>query len=158
MTKLGLLIILMLIIMSASAPAAENNFSKPGATDKCPVCGMFVAKYPDFSAQVVFRDKAHAFFDGPKDLFKYYLNIAGYDSQKKSADIVSVLVTDYYQRTSIDARTAVFVVGSDIYGPMGRELIPFRQEAEAKEFMNDHEGKALVRFKDVTSAMLREMD
>jgi nitrous oxide reductase accessory protein NosL len=35
--------------------------------------------------------------------------------------------------------SAYYVLGSDIYGPMGRELIPFEKEADAKEFIKDHQ-------------------
>ena len=53
---------------ASAGPAAKAATDK----DKCPVCGMFVAKYPGFLAQIQFRDGSIAFFDGPKDFFKYY--------------------------------------------------------------------------------------
>ena len=30
---------------------------------------------------------------------------------------------------------AFYVIGSNVYGPMGEELIPFKNEDEAKKFM-----------------------
>jgi nitrous oxide reductase accessory protein NosL len=41
---------------------------------------------------------------------------------------------------------------------MGKELIPFGKEEEAKEFMKDHKGKAILRFKDVTSEVIKDLD
>src|SRR5512143_1160151 len=93
---------------------------KPSPRDKCPVCGMFVAKYPDFLAQILFKDGSSAFFDGTKDMFKYYLNLGKYQPSKNSSDIDSIYVTNYYDVTLTDGLSAYYVLGSDIYGPMGR--------------------------------------
>ena len=147
-----------LILFVSYASSGEQKPLKPAAKDKCAVCGMFVAKYPDFLAQIVFKDGSYAMFDGPKDMFKYYLNMKTYSPSKKVFDIDSVYVTDYYALAPVDARKAYFVTGSDISGPMGRELIPFGKEADAKEFLKDHKGKAMVRFSEVTVAMLKEME
>jgi nitrous oxide reductase accessory protein NosL len=126
--------------------------------DKCPVCGMFVAKYPDFVAQIVFTDGTYAVFDGAKDMFKYYFNLAKYNPAKKTSDIAFVYVTDYYSLTLIDGQTAHYVIGSDVFGPMGRELIPLAQEQEARSFMKDHAGKQLLRFEAVTPELLKDLD
>jgi len=64
-------------------------------------------------------------------------------------------VRDYYALKQIDAKSAWFVLGSDVYGPMGHELIPFAREAEAKEFMRDHKGKRIVRFNEVSATLVK---
>jgi copper chaperone NosL len=130
----------------------------PRPADKCPVCGMFVAKYPDFLAQVIYRDGAYALFDGAKDLFKYLLNLRAYAPTRQLSEIGALYVTDYYSLTPIDGKAAWYVLGSDVYGPMGRELIPFGSEAEAKGFLADHKGKRLLRFGEVTTDVLKELD
>ena len=53
-------------------------------------------------------------------------------------------MTDYYALEPIDGRTAFYVVGSDVFGPMGKELIPFAQRAQAEEFLKDHKGRAIL--------------
>jgi copper chaperone NosL len=126
--------------------------------DKCPVCGMFVAKYPDFVAQVVFKDNSHAFFDGVKDMMKYYLDLPKYNPSKSKADIAHILVTDYYNMKLIDGLQAFYVIGGDVYGPMGKELIPFRDEAAAKEFKADHHGTQILSFKDITPGIMKTLD
>ena len=126
--------------------------------DKCPVCGMFVAKYPDFVAQIIFTDNTYAVFDGAKDMFKYYLNLKKYSATKKPSDIAAVYVTDYYSMQLIDGRTARYIVGSDVFGPMGRELIPIAQDKEAQLFMKDHAGKQIVLFEAVTPELLKGLD
>jgi nitrous oxide reductase accessory protein NosL len=131
---------------------------KPSPKDKCPVCGMFVAKYPDFTTHLQFRDGTVVFFDGSKDLFKYLLDMKKYAPGRTASDISRIMVDDYYSLAPIDARSAWFVAGSDVYGPMGKELIAFGKEADAKEFNRDHRGKKILRFKDVTPAILAELD
>ncbi len=164
MKNRGLMIILLTVaalmaVLGTSIPcAAEKKPAKQGPKDKCPVCGMFVYKYPDFVAQVAFKDGSAAFFDGAKDMFKYYLDMQKFDPKRKQTDIESVYVTDYYSLTLTDGLKAVYVVGSDVYGPMGRELIPFEKESEAKEFLRDHKGKNVLRFQDVNSSMLKGLD
>jgi nitrous oxide reductase accessory protein NosL len=138
--------------------AEEAQVAGPGEKDKCPVCGMFVAKYPDFIAKVVFLDGTYAFFDGCKDMFKYIFQLQKYAPGKKVSDIGAVYVTDYYELKLIDGRKALYVVGSDVLGPMGRELIPFLTEADAREFMVDHVGKVLLRFEEVTERIVMELD
>lgn len=148
----------MLVFASPSLCGAESRPAKPSPKDRCPVCGMFVAKYPDFAAQIAFKDGSVVFFDGAKDMFKYYFNLSKYNPKKKKADIVSIYVTDYYALRYIDALKAYYVQGSDIYGPMGRELVPLEKEKEAREFMKDHEGKTLLRFQDVSGSIIKGLD
>jgi len=138
--------------------AAERGPVTPSSKDKCPVCGMFVKKYPDWIGQVIFKDGSYTVFDGAKDLFKYYLNLKKYNPSRTQSDIDAVYVTDYYRLEPVDAHAAHFVVGSDVYGPMGRELIPFSKAEDAREFMKDHKGKAILRFRDVTPEVLKGLD
>jgi nitrous oxide reductase accessory protein NosL len=63
-------------------------------------------------------------------------------------------VKDYYSLEVIDGRTAFYVEGSDVYGPMGRELVPFGREKDARQFMKDHKGKSLFRFGEITTEIL----
>ncbi len=119
---------------------------------------MFVAKYPDFAGQILFRDGTVVFFDGTKDLFKYYLNLAAYTPRHKQQEIAAIFVTSYYTLTPIDGQKGWYVTGSDVFGPMGRELIPFANEAEAREFKADHKGKGLLKFPQVNAGLLKGME
>jgi len=138
--------------------SGEKKPIKPSQKDKCPVCGMFVAKYPDFLAEILFKDGSYAVFDGTKDMFKYYFNLKKYNPKKRLEDIDSLYVTDYYNLTLMDGYQAFYVIGSDVYGPMGKELIPLEKEADAKEFMKDHKGQSILRFKDITLETLKGLE
>ena len=153
---LGVLLILAVFALPADGESLPPLSPAPG--DKCPVCGMFVAKYPDWTAQVRFEDRRTAFFDGAKDLFKYLLEIGSYHPGRTPADIAAVYVTDYYTLAPVNAKEAFFVVGSDVYGPMGRELIAFSTSARAEEFMDDHKGQEIIRFDAVTADLLQTLD
>lgn len=117
--------------------------------EKCPVCGMFVYKYPKWATQIFYADK-HYSFDGVKDMMKYYF--------EHKNGISKILVRDYYFQNAIDATTAFYVIGSDIYGPMGHELIPFAKESDATTFMLDHKADEVVRFEDITSKKVNALD
>jgi copper chaperone NosL len=93
---------------------SEGKPVKASPKDKCPVCGMFVAKCPDFLAQILFKDGSALFFDGTKDMVKCYLNLKKYHPSKKQPDIDSIYVNDYYGLTFIDGSEAFYVGRSDI--------------------------------------------
>lgn len=121
---------------------------------KCPVCGMFVTKYPKWVAQIQLQDGHSHYFDGVKDMMKFYFNPTKYHSHS-SEQISQINVTDYYNIESIDAKKAFYVIGSNVYGPMGEELIPFKSEEEAKKFMNDHFGKKVVGFDEIKEDLFK---
>jgi nitrous oxide reductase accessory protein NosL len=127
-------------------------------TDRCPVCGMFVKKYPKWVAQIDYRDGSYTLFDGPKDLFKFYFNVKFYEPQRSIDDVSSMYVTDYYSVEFLDAKQAFFVIGSDVYGPMGHELIPHKDRASAEEFMADHKGTRILTFDEVTEDVVKGLD
>lgn len=156
--SIAVLCLLGFLLPALPAGAAEKGAPKPGARDKCPVCGMFVAKYPDWTAAVRFRDGSHVYSDGAKDMFKYLHDLKKYDPARKPEEIQAVLVMDYYRLSWIDARQAWYVLGSDVFGPMGRELIPLAKEADAKEFMKDHKGIQIIRFADITMEVIKTLD
>ena len=122
---------------------------------KCPVCGMFVGKYPKWATQMTLGDKNY-FFDGVKDMMKFYLYPQEYRLDKSK--ITSIYVTDYYTLDKIPAKDAYYVKGSNVYGPMGNEFIPFKNEKSAIVFKNDHDGKSILRFDQITKEMVTALD
>jgi copper chaperone NosL len=156
----NLIIVFFLFLFSTGSLWGTDEIKPAKITpaDKCPVCGMFVAKYPDFVDQIVFKDGSHAFFDGVKDMMKYYFDLPKYNPGKTKADIAAILVTDYYSLKLVDGLKAWYVAGSDVYGPMGKELMPFKDEAAAKEFNVDHKGTAILSFQDITPALIKTLD
>lgn len=151
---------LMLILAMVSGPLLSETIRlpEPGPRDTCPVCGMFVARYPEWVGTVLYKDGHAHHFDGAKDLFKYLLDLPKWAPDHRLEDISSIGVTEYYGLTLIDARQAFYVTGSDVLGPMGHELIPLASHADAEEFSRDHGGRAVLPFDQVTPGLLMMLD
>ena len=150
--------LLALLFSTALFAAEPPTLVKPGPKDTCPVCGMFVAKYPEWIATVLYKDGHAHHFDGAKDMFKYLLDMPKWAPGHQAEDIYSIHVTEYYGLELIDAREAWYVIGSDVLGPMGHELVPLATEEDAKEFLADHMGKRILRFADVPAELLTKLD
>ena len=125
----------------------EEETIKVSKNDKCPICGMFIYKYPRWVAKL-----NSYLFDGVKDMMKFYFE------KKDDIKITNILVTDYYTQKAIDAKKAFYVIGSDMYGPMGNELIPFKTELQAKTFYTDHFAKKILKFNEITEAEVYKLD
>lgn len=124
--------------------------------EKCPVCGMIVSKYPRWAAKITYKkDKTEKalYFDGVKDMMKFYINSKKFGFKKIT--IKDIAVTDYYSQKAIDGKKAFYVAGSDVYGPMGNELIPFASEDNAKTFAQDHNGKTIAEFNKINDKLLK---
>ncbi|MDA8099733.1 MAG: nitrous oxide reductase accessory protein NosL [Nitrospiraceae bacterium] len=148
---------IILVLLASSSFAAGQVPAKPSHADKCPVCGMFVYKYPDWTASLRLADGTTLYFDGAKDLFAFLFDASRYRPGTAVGDIKDIFVKDYYSLSPVDGRTAWYVAGSDVFGPMGRELIPFAKESDAREFRKDHGGLAPLPFSGVTPATLQAL-
>ncbi|MHC4384490.1 MAG: nitrous oxide reductase accessory protein NosL [Planctomycetota bacterium] len=147
-------------VLAISVVTTNNDLQvplHPGENDRCPVCGMLVAPYPDWTAQVRHGDGTTVFFDGCKDLFKYLLMFEIYAPRQDRRDVAAVFVTNYYDGEVITAHTAFFVAGSDVSGPMGAELVPHRSIEAAEDFLEDHDGRRILRFDEIDESLIREM-
>jgi copper chaperone NosL len=123
---------------------------------RCPVCGMFVSKYPHWIAQIVSSEADSHAFDGVKDMMAYYFSPETFGG-KPLPESARVLVKDYYTQEWINAAEALYVVGSDVLGPMGHELIPFSSRAAAENFMTDHTGREILEFSGITPRLIGEL-
>ncbi|MBI5263510.1 MAG: nitrous oxide reductase accessory protein NosL [Bradyrhizobium sp.] len=140
------------------AEATPVKLPAPGPRDTCPVCGMFVAPYRYWIATVLFKDGQSVHFDGAKDLYKYLTDMARWAGGRKAPEIATIGVTSYYDTAMIDAANAVYVIGSDVLGPMGHELVPHETTEDAEEFLRDHKGKRMVKASDITATLLAALD
>jgi nitrous oxide reductase accessory protein NosL len=147
------------LLLAAWVPlAVAQTLPKPGAKDLCAVCGMLVSKYPNWVAMVTWKDGHTHFFDGAKDMFKFLHDLPKYAPNHRKEDIAGIFVTDFYNLERIDARKALFVVGSDALGPMGHEFVPLASKLDADDFMKDHKGKKILPFERITASMANALD
>jgi len=131
---------------------------RPGPRDLCPVCGMIVAKYPNWIATALWNDNHANFFDGARDLFRFLHALPHYAPKRRPADLRALTVTEFYDLKPIDAKTALYVAGSDVLGPMGNELIPLSSRDDAREFLQDHHGKRILTFPEITPKLVDSLD
>ncbi len=147
----SILTVLVLFSICTAGTASDLGPVKPSMNQKCPVCGMMPAKHPKWVAEIVFNDGTYVFFDGPKDMFKYYLDISRYSKGRTKDEIAAMYVTDYYTTEMVRADDEVYyITGSDVKGPMGEELVPVKGRSAAETFMKDHGGAKMLRFDEVS--------
>ncbi|GAB6049594.1 hypothetical protein JCM16106_04380 [Hydrogenophilus islandicus] len=92
-------------------------------TARCPICGMYPARYPRWAAQRIDEAGRVDFYDAPRDLVIHdqWLRQAGeVESSRKRA--VAIWVRDYCrdEPTWIAGEQAWFVFSPQLIGPMGR--------------------------------------
>ncbi|MGA2116536.1 MAG: nitrous oxide reductase accessory protein NosL [Bryobacteraceae bacterium] len=141
-----------------AADGVPFSVPPPRAMDLCPVCGMIVSKYPNWIATVVWKDGHAHHFDGAKDMFKFLQALPKYAPGHKRDDIRFIAVTDFYNLEKIEAGKASYVIGSDVMGPMGPELVPLATRADAEDFFKDHKGKLILGFGAVTPEIVAKVD
>ncbi len=141
----------------AESTVHKHNVIEVPKDAKCPVCGMFVSKYPKWVAEVQIDGYTH-YFDGVKDMMKFYFKPASFHKKATQSMITKLLVSDYYTLKAVDAKSAWYVIGSNIHGPMGHELVPFGNKKDAETFEKDHYGKKVVSFEQITPEMVRALD
>ena len=141
----------------------ESQTIRVDVDEKCPVCGMFTYKYPRWVAQIFYKHnniEHHHSFDGVKDMMKFYFNPNAWGNYTNFniKNISKILVTDYYAQKAIDATKAYYVIRSDIYGPMGHELIPFENKSDAINFKKDHFGTTILKFDQIKEKEVYKLD
>lgn len=141
------------ILGAAILVGATSVARAPGPSDRCSICGMLVAPYEAWVTQLHFADGSVAFFDGSKCLFRFLLTREADEGRGEPA-VSGGYVTGYYDLKPVSLDQAWFVIGSDVTGPMGPELVPLRTREEAEEFLADHGGRSIVRSSEVTLDLL----
>ncbi len=159
MSRLLLPLLLLFLCLGRQAAAADNvatEFSPVTGETRCPVCGMFVGRYQQWLTQVQMSDGTIATFDGVKDMaaFTFSPEIFG---AAVGATVQEIIVKDYYSQTWTDGRKASYVIGSDVHGPMGHELIPFSGRDGAENFMKDHGGTKILSFAEITQETVESL-
>ena len=154
--RFSVLIIALILVFSCEKKTEETQKASEKKVvqeeHRCANCGMFTDKHPNWEQKVISEDKGTMYFDGARCMFKILL-----DSTTAPKNIKDVLVKDYYTLEYINGRNAFYVIGSDVLGPMGNELIPFKSKESAEEFLTDHSGENIVMFNEVDMALIMKL-
>jgi len=120
----------------------------------CGKCGMYPANYPRWQSEIIFTDGSMTPFDGCKCLFNFMFSMEQYDKSHSAKDVSAVFVKDFNTGEWLNAPDAHFVVGSDMMGPMGKELIPFADQAAAMKFHKEH-GGSMMTYAEITPEVMK---
>ncbi len=120
-----------------------HNKDKAVSTD-CRNCGMPSSEFPKWRSKVTTKG-GDVWFCSPRCMF-----ITTLDKEKAPKEIQGIRVVDYYSTKSFDAKTAYYVTGSDILGPMGHDFVPVKDKAAADDFKKEHKGDKVLKFDEVS--------
>jgi len=166
---LSLIVVLVLALTAGCAASANKSGTQSAAAEasqaaamqprkipadvSCGKCGMYPAKYPRWQAQIIFKDGSMTPFDGCKCMFNFLFGVEKFDKTHSRDDVSVAWVKDFNSGAWINAADARYVVGSAMMGPMGKELIPFADNAAATQF-NQEQGGTMMEYGAITPDVL----
>ena len=143
------------LLLAAVAGRGAAAVAPARPKEKCPVCGMFVARYPDWVAGVVFPDGAPASSTAPR-------------TSSSSSTRASTARRQAPTSPGLRHRLLRAEAGRRARGllrhrqrrprPHGHRAGPLRAAGDAEEFKRDHRGQRLLRFDEVTRGVLKALD
>jgi nitrous oxide reductase accessory protein NosL len=125
--------------------------------DTCGRCRMKPAKYPQWQAQIIFKDGTMTPFEGNKCLFNFMNAMDQFDKSHTVGDVDKVLVKDFNTGEWLNGSDAYYVVGSKKMGPMGKELIPFSDQDSAMKFHEEYAGSVML-YSQIGPSILKALD
>ncbi len=140
----------------AAKPVGEDGHMQLSDNDRCPVCGMYPAKRPKTAAAMVLKDGRTFYFCGNGCLLRTYMKPDQY-LKVPSEQIQRVVARDYFSGESVDARSAWWVAGSDVVGPMGPALVVLKDQASLSQFKARHGGKKVFQLNQADDALWKEL-
>jgi nitrous oxide reductase accessory protein NosL len=147
-------LLILLVLFSLSSFAESFNYDKntTGLVRQLPVY-----KAPRWVAKIEVANGKQEYFCSPKSMFEFYHRPSKWFDVgvKKEEDFNKILVTDYKTFKPIDAKKAYYVYGSHITSPAGDDLVPFKLEADAKNFSKENNGKRILRFSEIKDTLIR---
>ncbi|MDP2448938.1 nitrous oxide reductase accessory protein NosL [Polaromonas sp.] len=128
------------------------------ADARCPVCGMYPARSPEWAAQVIFDNGDTQFFDSPLSLFTYLQDVGRYTRGRQASKVAASYVTDASSGAWIRAMDAVYVNGSSAAGPMRAGNLPaFSSAALAQRFVSAR-GGVLLEAGQISPQLLQNLN
>ena len=140
-----------------AATAADLSPQYVQRSTRCPVCGMYPYRTPQWTAQIVFNDQTASSFDSPADMFRFVGNMMLFDKTHKPADIGAIWVADYNTKAWVDAKKAFYVLGSKARGPMNEPNLPAFASREAADAHVKAEGGKVLGFGEVTRDIVKSL-
>jgi copper chaperone NosL len=112
---------------------------------RCKNCGMRIDPASAWRSELVSDDGKVTQFDSPR------CALQSWRSGKTPAK--TLRVQEYYDRTPRDGGDLRFVLGGDVLGPMGPDLVPV-DPARVSKFIQDHTADRALRLEEITPEIL----
>ncbi len=135
-------------ILLAVASLAGVSCKEKAAEQRCKHCGMRIDPSSAWRADLVGVDGTATSFDTPR------CALTSWRSGKSQG--ASLRVQEYYERRWRSADELRFVIGGDVIGPMGPDLVPV-DPARATKFIQDHGADRALRLDEITTDVLTNM-
>lgn len=127
----------------SNAPGERTEMSD----QHCGLCGMAIEPQAVIAVRAELSGQAQ-FFDSVKCYFTWR---AENEAERASATATAI---EYYSQTFRPAADLYYVLGSDVEGAMGADLVPIADQASAERFMREHHGSRVLRFGEITPAVV----
>lgn len=124
---------------------------------RCPVCGMYPARFPNWASQTIFKDGAAHFFDSPVDLFAFQQRLSK-DKRYSLDDVAVSFVSDFETGHKIEAQHAFYVHSSSAIGPMRDADLPAFASREAADALARERGGTVLAFADITPRLIQSLN
>jgi hypothetical protein len=131
------------LLLAAASALVVACKSKP--EQRCKQCGMRIEPASAWRADLVLADGSTASFDTPR------CALTAWRTGKSQA--VSLRVQEYYERRWRGADELRFVIGGDVAGPMGPDLVPV-DPTRVTKFIQDHGADRALRLDEITTDVL----
>ncbi len=163
--KLGFLAIILLALGLGACNSSNDSASKkhdPVAIksgEECHLCGMIISKFAGPKGELYDQSGHVQKFCSTRDMFSWYLQPENQNNTQEIYvhDMGRASWNKPNDKYLIPARSAWYVLGSNMTGAMGPTLASFKQKADAKIFIRKH-GGTLLPFKDITQAVITKMN
>ena len=116
--------------------------------ERCKNCGMKIDPASAWNADLIGTDGKPVRFDTPRCAFTYW--------RSGKIQAKDIRAQDYYERAWRDSAALKFVLGGDVLGPMGPDLVPV-DASRASKFIQDHSADKAVTAAEVTTAVLNDI-
>jgi len=155
-----LLTIFLITFINATEPPPQKwEVNKSAVPNLDIVYSLDLKKYPKFLSEAKLKNGKTVKFVSVKAMMQVYFHQDYFLKKKLLEDkIDKMYVYDYLDGTKIDATKALYMFGSRLVGPHGDDLIPLKNEANAKLFKLKYGGTKLLPFDKLSKGLIKYLD
>ena len=134
-----------LVLSSSLVLASASALGGCKKAERCKHCGMKIDPTSAWRTDLVGDDGKLTAFDTPRCALTSW--------RSGATPARSIRVQEYYDRQPRDGNDVRFVIGGDVLGPMGPDLVPVDPPRVSK-FIQDHAADRALRLDEVTTQVL----